>query len=108
MKKFIAGVLILILILIMTASLNFSFAQTFTAEKKKEMCEKIKTACRHIWSGYKKYAWGYDVLKPVSNQGENWYGTSLVMTPVDGFDTFFLLGLKKEANESKELIFEKL
>jgi Glycosyl hydrolase family 47 len=102
MKNFFCVVLIIVL------SLNIASAQTFTAEKKDEMREKIRSACKHIWNGYKKYAWGYDVLKPVSNTGENWYGTSLVMTPVDGFDTFYLLGLKDEANESKDLIFSKL
>ena len=90
------------------AKLLSAHTNAFTEEKKNEMCEKIKSACKHIWNGYKQYAWGYDVLKPVSNTGENWYGTSLVMTPVDGFDTFYLLGLNDEANESKDLIFSKL
>lgn len=30
------------------------------------------------------------------------------MTPVDAFDTMVLMGLKEEANDTKELIFNKL
>lgn len=75
---------------------------------KKAMCEKVKSACRHAWAGYMQYASGYDALKPISKQGHNWYGTSLLMTPVDAFDTFLLLELEQEAEEARELIFSKL
>ncbi len=84
------------------------FAQQMTLQEKEAMCEKVKDACRHAWSGYKQYAWGDDALKPISKKGHNWYGTSLLMTPVDAFDTFYLLGLDDEASEAKELVFSKL
>ncbi|MFZ4522443.1 MAG: glycoside hydrolase family 47 protein [Bacteroidales bacterium] len=87
----------------------FGFSQkTFSATQKSAQCEKIKTACRHAWSGYKKYASGYDALKPISKKGHNWYGISFQMTPLDAFDTFFILGLKAEANEAKEMVLSKL
>jgi mannosidase alpha-like ER degradation enhancer 2 len=81
---------------------------TFSNRQKAAQCEKIKTACRHAWSGYKQYASGYDALKPVSKKGHNWYGISFLMTPVDAFDTFYLLGMKTEAKEAKEMIVGKL
>ncbi len=87
-----------------------AFSQTgpFTARMKKEMRAKVREACRHAWEGYKKYAWGYDDLRPLTKNGRNWYRESLLMTPVDAFDTFIILGLKKEAAEAKSLILSKL
>ena len=31
--------------------------------------EEIKQAMKNVWESYKKYAWGYDELKPLSKQG---------------------------------------
>ena len=75
---------------------------------KKEMAEKVKTEFLHAWNGYKKYAWGYDALQPLSKKPHNWYSKSLLMTPVDAFDTMILMELPEEANEAKELIFKDL
>ena len=80
----------------------------FTDEMKSEMREKIKDATRHAWAGYKQYAWGYDDLRPLTKTGKNWYKTTVLMTPVDSYDTFVMLGLDKEANEAKDLILSKL
>ena len=80
----------------------------FTERQKAAQCEHIKSACRHAWKGYKKYATGYDALKPISKIGHNWYGVSFMMTPVDAFDTFFMLGLQKEADEAREMVVSSL
>ena len=72
------------------------------------MTGKVVEACRHAWQGYKQYAWGYDDLRPLTKDGRNWYKQSLLMSPVDAFDTFIMLGMKKEAAEAKELILSKL
>lgn len=72
--------------------------------------EKVKQEFLHAWNAYKKYAWGHDQLKPLSKSYRDWYGEgqSLLMTPVDAFDTMVLIGLKNESDEAKQLIFEKL
>jgi hypothetical protein len=75
---------------------------------KKEMAGKVVDACRHAWEGYKKYAWGFDDLRPLTKNGRNWYKQSMLMSPVDAWDTFIMLGMKKEADEAKELILSKL
>jgi ER degradation enhancer, mannosidase alpha-like 2 len=80
----------------------------FNEEMKQEMCGKVKAAAQHAWQGYKKYAWGADDLKPLTKEPKTWYKSSMLMTPVDAFDTFTLLGLTKEAKEAKELILAKL
>ena len=83
-------------------------AQKMSQEQKQDQCEKIKAACRFAWDGYKRYTWKDDALKPISRKGHNWYKTSLLMTPVDAYDTFILMGMDKEAAEAGELIFSRL
>ena len=80
----------------------------FSEEMKQEMCTKVKLAAQHAWKGYKDYAWGADDLKPLTKTSKTWYKKSMLMTPVDAFDTFTLLGLKTEAKEAKDLILAKL
>lgn len=83
-------------------------AQTFTTAEKNNQTEKIRAACSHAWSGYKKYAWGYDALKPITGKGHNWYDVSFLMTPLDAFDTFILMDMKEEAKEAQALIHSKM
>lgn len=91
---------------------QFGFTQNtstpFTESMKAEMRQKIKDGLQHAWKGYKQYAWGADDLKPLTKEPKVWYRQSLLMTPVDAFDTFVLLGLKEEAAQAKELILQKL
>jgi hypothetical protein len=75
---------------------------------RKAMAAQIKAEFLHAWDGYKKYAWGYDALMPLSKKPHNWYKKSLLMTPVDAFDTMILMGLNEEADEAKQLIFKDL
>jgi mannosidase alpha-like ER degradation enhancer 2 len=83
-------------------------AQHLSDAMKKLQCDIIVDACRHAWQGYIKDANGYDALMPISKKGQNWYSFSLLMTPVDAFDTFYLLKMKHEADEAKDLIFKDL
>lgn len=83
-------------------------AQHLSDAAKKLQCNIIVDACRHAWEGYIQDANGYDALMPISKKGQNWYSSSLLMTPVDAFDTFYLLKMKHEADEAKDLIFKDL
>lgn len=82
--------------------------QQLSDRTKQAQCEKIVVATQFAWKGYTQYAKGFDALRPISKQGENWYQTSLLMTPIDAFDTFTLMGLKSEADEAKGLILSNL
>ncbi|MEO6406217.1 MAG: glycoside hydrolase family 47 protein [Ferruginibacter sp.] len=86
----------------------FSQQPVFTIAMKTAQMDAVREAARHAWEGYKKYASGFDDLKPLTKTGKNWYKHSLLMTPVDAWDTFTLLGLDKEASEAKAMILEKL
>ena len=95
-------------ILCLSCALQAQKDAKFSEEMKQEMCNKVKAATQHAWKGYKDHAWGADDLKPLTKTSKTWYKTSMLMTPVDAFDTFTLLGLTKEATEAKDLILTKL
>jgi hypothetical protein len=99
---------ILLLTFIFTSIVSQSQVNKFTDDMRKQMCSKVQDACRHAWQGYMQYARGFDDLRPLTKQGRNWYKHSMLMTPVDAFDTFIFLGLTKEAGEAKDLILTKL
>ena len=72
------------------------------------MARKVRAEMLHAWKGYETYAWGHDELKPVSGTAHDWYGASLLMTPVDALDTLLLMGLTEEADKAKALVLAKL
>jgi hypothetical protein len=72
------------------------------------MAARVKAEFLHAWNGYKRYAWGHDELKPLSKKPFDWYGQSLLMTPVDALDTLVLMGFHKEADADRALIDAKL
>jgi mannosidase alpha-like ER degradation enhancer 2 len=73
-----------------------------------ELAGRVRQELLHAWHGYERYAWGRDELKPVSKTAKDWYGDSLLMTPVDSLDTLILMGFKDEAERAKTLILEKV
>lgn len=85
-----------------------SAGQANGSVKPAEMAERVKQEFLHAWNGYKRYAWGHDELRPLSKGYRDWYASSLYMTPVDALDTMELMGLKKEADEDRELIDKNL
>jgi hypothetical protein len=45
---------------------------------------------------------------PLSKKPKDWYGQSLLMTPVDALDTLLLMGLKDQADKDRALIDSQL
>lgn len=70
----------------------------------RHLAAQVKTEFLHSWKGYMQYAWGHDALKPLSKTSRDWYGQSLLMSPVDALDTLVLMHLDVEANKTRELI----
>ncbi|HEX4064544.1 MAG TPA: glycoside hydrolase family 47 protein [Acidobacteriaceae bacterium] len=101
----------LVLSLLLLPTLAAPAAQTPAAPRvpsQKEMANRIRDQFLHAWNGYHQYAWGHDELRPLSNQPFDWYGTSLLMTPVDALDTLILMGLHQQADEDRQLIDTQL
>jgi len=73
-----------------------------------QSADAVKKELLHAWRNYERHAWGHDALRPLSHQPHDWYGQSLMMTPVDSLDTLLLMGLKDEADKDRELIATQL
>ncbi|XVF25478.1 hypothetical protein REPUB_Repub13aG0215700 [Reevesia pubescens] len=68
-------------------------------EKWKARQQNVKEAFIHAWSGYKKFAMGYDELMPVSRLGVDGLG-GLGATVVDALDTAMIMGLDDVVSEA--------
>lgn len=77
-------------------------------EDQGRLAEEVRQEFLHSWSAYKKYAWGHDMLRPVSKAPVDWYAVTLLMTPLDALDTMILMGLKEEADATREYIVANL
>ena len=76
--------------------------------RSNDLAARARTEFLHAWTGYKQYAWGHDALRPLSRTSRDWFGTSLMMSPVDALDTLVLMKLDAEADQTRELIATKL
>jgi len=64
----------------------------------------VRTEFLHTWHAYRTYAWGHDELKPLTRSYHDWYGDPFYMTAMDAMDTMILMGLKEEADSTREFI----
>jgi mannosyl-oligosaccharide alpha-1,2-mannosidase len=69
--------------------------------------QKVKEAFTHAWSGYKKYAMGYDELMPVSQRGIDGLG-GLGATVVDALDTAMIMGIDEVVAEAGSWVEQHL
>jgi hypothetical protein len=74
----------------------------------RDVAERVRTELLHAWNNYERYAWGHDALRPLSKTAHDWYGQSLLMTPVDALDTLILMKLDAEADKARALITSEL
>src|SRR5260370_28155310 len=56
-----------------------------------ELAMRVRGEFLHAWQNYERYAWGHDALRPLSKTPRDWYGQSLLMTPVYALDTLILI-----------------
>lgn len=96
---------LLTLLLIFFHTLAFSESQQID---KTQLANQVRQEFLHSWNGYKQYAWGHDALKPLTKSYRDWYATTLYMTPVDAMDTMYLMGLKEEADKTREFVVKNL
>jgi mannosidase alpha-like ER degradation enhancer 2 len=79
-----------------------------TSIDRPRLAARVREELLFAWRAYEKHAWGHDELRPLTKAARDWYGDSLLMTPVDSLDTLILMGLEDEAKKAKALIVEKL
>jgi mannosidase alpha-like ER degradation enhancer 2 len=94
--------------LILATGLAVGSGRPGATVNRAELATRVRAEFLHAWRSYEKYAWGHDELRPLSRTARDWYGDSLLMTPVDSLDTLILMGFKDEAEKAKALIVERL
>jgi len=59
-----------------------------------ERAAAVKRAFVFPWDDYKRHAWGYDFLRPLSRTDTNMFSGGLTIT--DSIDTILIIGLDDE------------
>jgi len=72
------------------------------------LAQDVVDETRRTWESYKKYAWGHDVLKPLTKSYQDWYKEPLYISPIDAYGTLYVMGLKKEAKEIENYVVDSL
>ncbi len=69
--------------------------------------EDIKFETQRSWQAYREFAWGCDVLLPLSRSCFNWYEESLGISPIDAYSTLAVMNLDEEAKEIEKYALSK-
>ncbi|GAC1401886.1 MAG: hypothetical protein NVSMB68_16160 [Thermoanaerobaculia bacterium] len=93
--------------LILAAVLSAATLSARTVDRAR-LAARVKAETLTSWRAYEKYAWGHDELRPLTKTARDWYGESLLMTPVDSLDTLLIMGFTEEAEKAKALIIDRL
>ncbi|KAJ3328836.1 Endoplasmic reticulum mannosyl-oligosaccharide 1,2-alpha-mannosidase, partial [Gonapodya sp. JEL0774] len=68
--------------------------------------EQVSKAFLHAWDGYRKYAWGYDELEPLSQRGRDWFGMGL--TIIDAMDTSLIMGFNDDYQVARDWVVKSM
>src|SRR5919201_1206275 len=96
------------LLAVLAAFMTNECAKSREDEHARQLAARARIEFLHAWNNYERYAWGHDALRPLSKTAHDWYGQSLLMTPVDALDTLILMHLDHEADKTKSLIISDL
>ncbi|KAG0148352.1 hypothetical protein CROQUDRAFT_60737 [Cronartium quercuum f. sp. fusiforme G11] len=66
----------------------------------RERQEWVTRAFSHAWEGYKKYAWGFDEVKPLTNRGVNTFA-GWGATIMQCLDTLLIMNMTREYNYAR-------
>ena len=96
------------LLVVFAALMTHGCAKARQDERASQLAARVRTEFLHAWNNYERYAWGHDALRPLSKTPHDWYGHSLLMTPVDALDTLVVMHLDAEAAKARSLIVSDL
>jgi mannosyl-oligosaccharide alpha-1,2-mannosidase len=85
---------------------NDSAGDVYFTPLARERQAAVVDAFQFAWGNYRRYAWGWDEIEPVSGRGSNSWG-GLGATLVDALDTLWLMGLRTEFNDAREWVATK-
>lgn len=107
------NILLFIVISIALTACNSS-ANKHSKEEKNDVAQipilakDVVNETLRSWKAYKKYAWGHDVLAPLSKSYKDWYSEPLYISPIDAYSTLYVMGLKDQAKEIESYVVDSL
>ncbi|MDO7741511.1 MAG: glycoside hydrolase family 47 protein, partial [Flavobacteriales bacterium] len=72
------------------------------------LADEVRSETLRSWKAYKTYAWGHDVLAPISRTHRDWYSEPLYISPIDAYSTLVLMGFDEEASEVERYVVDSL
>lgn len=78
------------------------------SKNKENLGDDVKKEFVRSWESYKKYAWGHDVLLPLSKSYQDWYKESLHISPIDAYSTMKVMGLDNDAKEIEQYVKDSI
>ncbi|NPD43971.1 MULTISPECIES: glycoside hydrolase family 47 protein [unclassified Lentimicrobium] len=102
-----------LLLTLLSFGILFSSCESQTKIKQNtgveiDLAEEVKAEFVRSWEGYKKYAWGHDVLLPLSKSYQDWYEESLAISPIDAYSTMKVMGLDEYAEEVENYVIDSI
>jgi len=79
-----------------------------TATTADNLAQEVVNETLRSWKAYKQYAWGHDVLAPLSKSHKDWYEKPLYISPIDAYSTLYLMNLMDEAEEIENYVIDSL
>ncbi len=102
---------VIVLFAVLSSCINSGSKQSSGSENHKEMdslAVDVANETLRTWQAYKKYAWGHDVLKPLSKSYSDWYSEPLYISPIDAYSTLHLMGFENEADRILNYVVDSL
>jgi len=64
----------------------------------KAIAKQVRDEFLHAWNGYKRFAWGYDEVLPISGKPKDFFvqGHSFGLSVIEAMDTLYVMGLDDE------------
>ncbi|MBR8536060.1 glycoside hydrolase family 47 protein [Carboxylicivirga sediminis] len=98
----------LLVIALFVESCNHSAKNIDDKQTRNVLADEVVSEFKRSWEGYKKYAWGHDVLLPISGSYQDWYEESLHISPIDAYSTMKVMGLDDSAKEVERYVVDSI
>lgn len=108
MKNILISIAAITTLLLSSCINNTSESKEKANNAESVLAEDVKAEFIRSWEGYKTYAWGHDVLLPLSKGHQDWYEESLHISPIDAYSTMKVMGLNEYAKEIEEYIIDSV
>ena len=79
----------------LTANAVFAITGALVRSLNGFACLQVKEAMTHSWAAYEQFAWGFDELQPLTQEGKDSLG-GLGATIIDSLDTLWMFDMQDE------------